>query len=194
MSIGSIGASITSEKPRLIVNLGANVGYASAYFLTRFPSCRLIAVEPDPDNFTMLTAAIAPYGERAKAIQGAIWPLNEKLQVHKQGILGREWGRTVSPGPGDVKAITMDDILNLANGKRIDIIKIDIQGAERQLFSHHTRWLDYIDNMVIELHSDECREIFLRATDGRIAQISECFELTCCALKHPAQVRLENCR
>src|SRR4051812_12644684 len=40
--------------PKLIIDCGANVGYSSAYFLSRFPKCALIAVEPDPGNFSML--------------------------------------------------------------------------------------------------------------------------------------------
>src|SRR5262245_51635214 len=38
----------------LIIDCGANVGYSSAYFLSKHPTSRIIAVEPDPDNFAML--------------------------------------------------------------------------------------------------------------------------------------------
>ena len=51
---------------RLVIDCGANVGYSSAYFLSRFPECVVIAVEADPENFEMLRRNLAPYGERAR--------------------------------------------------------------------------------------------------------------------------------
>ena len=49
-----------APSPRLIVDCGANVGYSSAYFLSRFPDAKLIAVEPDSGNFQMLQRNLAP--------------------------------------------------------------------------------------------------------------------------------------
>jgi hypothetical protein len=57
----------------LIIDCGANVGYSSAYFLSRFPECRVIDVEPDPSNFSILEKNLAPYGERVRAIRTGIW-------------------------------------------------------------------------------------------------------------------------
>ncbi len=37
----------------LIIDCGANVGYSAVYFLTRYPNARVIAVEPDADNFSV---------------------------------------------------------------------------------------------------------------------------------------------
>src|SRR5262245_452689 len=43
-------ALVPRAAPRLILDCGANVGYTASYFLTRFPSARVFAVEPDPGN------------------------------------------------------------------------------------------------------------------------------------------------
>ena len=51
------------RSPGLIVDLGANVGYSSAYFLSRFVDCSVIAVEPDPANFAELKKNVAPYSD-----------------------------------------------------------------------------------------------------------------------------------
>src|SRR4051812_39387542 len=45
----------------LVLDCGANVGYSSAYFLDRFPTCHVIAVEPDPENYALLEENLAPY-------------------------------------------------------------------------------------------------------------------------------------
>src|SRR5215472_3915980 len=58
--------------PRFILDLGANVGYSSAYFLTCFPTSRILAVEPDPENFQICRANLAKYGDRAEVLLGAV--------------------------------------------------------------------------------------------------------------------------
>ena len=57
----------------LIIDCGANVGYSSAYFLSRFPNSRIVAVEPDPENFEMLSRNLAPYGRRVNLVHAGIW-------------------------------------------------------------------------------------------------------------------------
>ena len=52
----------------LILDLGANVGYSSAYFLSRYRKSPVVAVEPDPDNFAILQRNLAPYVSRANVI------------------------------------------------------------------------------------------------------------------------------
>jgi len=57
----------------LIVDCGANVGYSTVYFLTRYPRAKVIAVDPDPDNYALLEANVAPYGARCRPIRSAVW-------------------------------------------------------------------------------------------------------------------------
>jgi hypothetical protein len=45
----------------LVIDCGANVGYSAAYFLTRFPNCKVICVEPDFSNFKLLEKNLAPF-------------------------------------------------------------------------------------------------------------------------------------
>ena len=61
------------SSPRLILDLGANVGYSSAYLLSCFPGATVVAVEPDPGNFELCRRNLAPYGDRAKLVPGAAW-------------------------------------------------------------------------------------------------------------------------
>src|SRR5262249_43096679 len=84
------------KTPKLILDCGANVGYSSAYFLSRHPECFVIAVEPDANNFAMLKKNLGHYDGRYKAIQAAIWPRAETLQFNKSfSESGQEWSRRV---------------------------------------------------------------------------------------------------
>ena len=65
----------------LILDLGANVGYSTAYFLSRFPNCFVVAVEPDPENYEYLVKNVAAYGHRVTTLKAAVWPRSEYLAI-----------------------------------------------------------------------------------------------------------------
>src|SRR5438874_10004347 len=47
--------------PKIIVDLGANVGFASVYFANRFPAAKIFALEPNTDNFAIACKNIKEY-------------------------------------------------------------------------------------------------------------------------------------
>ena len=164
----------------LILDCGANVGYSSAYFLSRYPGARVIAIEPDPDNFKLLERNLAPYAGRYQAIHSAIWshPTGVVLSEDRLG-LGNECARTVRPiRPGEAPAMqTLDigTILDRSGFERISILKMDIEGAERMVFaSNYERWLARVDNMVLDLEDAECERVFEKAIAGQGFEVSTC--------------------
>lgn len=69
------------KSPQLIVDCGANVGYASLYFLNKYPNAHIIAVEPDWENFKVCERNLAPYRERVSLIRSGIWSHRTGLTV-----------------------------------------------------------------------------------------------------------------
>ena len=57
--------SVQLTNPLTIIDLGANVGYSSAYFLSRYAEAKVISIEPDPSNFRLLQQNLAPYATRS---------------------------------------------------------------------------------------------------------------------------------
>jgi FkbM family methyltransferase len=172
------------RSPSLVIDCGANVGYSSAYFLSRFPDCTVMAVEPDPENFTMLCDNVRPYGTRCRPIRAAVWSQQEKLRLNQNG---EAWATKVeSAEDGDVATVTIPELLGLSCRPRISILKIDIESAEYEIFRSSPEWLDQVDNIVIELHDTPCREAFFAAIAGRGFEIGTCDELTVCR-KHLPQ-------
>lgn len=169
-----------------IIDAGANVGYSSAYLLTRFPNATLIALEPAPDNYAILVQNLAPYGPRAICLQAALWSHETTLTIDVPSARdGHEWSRQVTPCNAEprpaaskqdtsnlefpVPAKTIATLLNDTSRPRITLLKIDIEGAESEVFSPSadTTWLARVDNLVIELHNKppfpEARPIVERA-------------------------------
>jgi FkbM family methyltransferase len=181
--------------PRLILDLGANVGYASVYFLNRFPMARVVAVEPDPASAAICRRNLAPYGARARVVVGAVWPERARL-VLLRGAYGdgREWAtqvreRTAGDDGEDVEGWDVASLIDLAGAERADLLKIDIEGSEEALFGHPARaWLERVDNLCIELHGNGCREAFGRALAGYDRQLETLPHVTICRnLRRQAQ-------
>ena len=124
---------------RLIIDCGANTGYSAAYFLSRFPRCQVIAVEPDPGNFAILQRNVAPYGERVRAIRAGIWSHATGLKLSEMPYGdGREWSRQVRAcGPdeaADFPALDVSTLLRESGHSSIGVLKVDIEGAEKVVF------------------------------------------------------------
>lgn len=184
---------VTLTNPTTIIDLGANVGYSSAYFLSRYPSAKVVAVEPDPENFLLCKRNLAPFGARAIVLRGAAWPESRVLAV-KKGVHGDErgWATQVCP-PSDldcgdpiVQGYDVDSLIALAGSHEIDLLKIDIEGSERELFSRNTAmWMPSIRNICIELHGEECAAVFFSSLSEYTFESSCSGELTICSnLRH----------
>ena len=83
---------IVLSRPQVILDLGANVGYSSAYFLSKYPTASVVAVEPDPSNYAICSRNLISFGKRAKVVLGAAWPECAKLVLDRGTWKdGREW-------------------------------------------------------------------------------------------------------
>lgn len=175
---------------QLVVDCGANVGYSSAYFLSRYPETHVIAVEPDEGNFAMLQRNMASYGDRVTTRRAGVWSHPGTLVIHDGSFRkGREWTRQVreaQPGDADgLPAVDVETLLRESGYERISILKIDIEGAEAIVFSEgYEGWLSKVDTLVIELHDDSpfgnCSHVFSQAIAGQAFTVSRAGELTVC--------------
>ncbi len=116
-------------RPPRIIDLGANVGIAAAWFARRWPDATIVCVEPDPVNLSALNQAAARSGGR--------WRVVEAAAASKPGVLefalGRDAVSRALPGGGVmVEAI---DFFELAGRERPDLVKIDIEGGEWDLLA-----------------------------------------------------------
>jgi FkbM family methyltransferase len=138
--------------PRLIIDLGANVGFASVDFASRYPGSTVLAVEPHPDNVTLLRRNVRSLSQ-VDVIEGAAWPHPGQLVLEDPGK--GFWGFRVSEPSGEggaVPAVTIPQLLARAGAESIDLLKVDIEGSEVELFSEDTEWLGHVRVVAIELH------------------------------------------
>jgi FkbM family methyltransferase len=146
--------------PRAIVDAGANTGIASIYFANRFPSAKILAIEPEESNFRLLRHNTAPY-PNVVPIHAALWHESGKINL-VDPALGK-WGFMTEAGNASgaplghsfvhtVDAVTIDQLLETHRLEKIDILKIDIEGAEREVFGASSTWIGKVDSVIAELH------------------------------------------
>jgi FkbM family methyltransferase len=171
-------------EPRFIIDAGANVGYASIYFLNKYPTVRIVAVEPDEDNFSICQANLSGYDDRILVIKSGVWSHEAALKVCNED--GREKCSVqvkecmVGETP-DIYAVDIDSILEKGNFPTIDLLKMDIEGSETVVFSkNYQNWLPKVKNIVIELHGPECDRALFEALDSYDYDLSTYGELTVC--------------
>jgi FkbM family methyltransferase len=169
---------------RTIVDAGANIGTSAVYFLNAYPEATVIALEPDSSNFEVLRRNLAPYGARAIPLQHALWHRSEPLKIDRGRYRdGGEWAFQVKEAqggePGEVQGVTLAELMRIHHLDTIDLLKIDIEGAEREVFdAPSAACFDRIRAVAIELHGPECREAFLRAASAVPGEVSDHGEVT----------------
>jgi FkbM family methyltransferase len=170
----------------LILDCGANIGCTSFYLLHRYPEARVIAVEPDPGNFAMCRRNLEPFGDRVHLINAGVWSSTGPLRVVRGAFGdGREWSIQVRPAltgeEYDLMATTIAELIARSGFRRVDLLKIDIEAAEKELFAVGTeKWLPHIRHIVIELHGDDCERVFFQAIAGYSPSFERSGELTVC--------------
>lgn len=183
------------ENVNWIVDCGANVGYSAVYFLNKYPQARIIAIEPDPDNFEICAANLAAYSERAYPINSAIWSSKAGLIIDRPLQENEEWGievRLCQAGEtADLNAIDIKTVLEDFQIDSVDILKIDIEKAEVEVFSHnYQEWLKKVKYIAIELHGKECSEVFFKALSSITYDSWSAGELTFCKIDSPILSKL----
>ncbi len=141
----------------LIVDLGANVGFSVRYWQTLFPKARIVALEPEPDNCSICSLNIGSTGLESQVtlLQAGVGARRGQMRLVDEGA--GEWAyrteKSESEFERSVQVLPLSDVLeNHADGQRIDLLKCDIEGAERELFEDCRSWIGRVDAIVIELH------------------------------------------
>lgn len=155
--------------PEFIIDAGANAGYAAVYFANRYPNAKIIAVEPEASNFALLEKNVATL-PNVTPLRAALW--NRRTNLRIKNPTGEKWAFRVTEvdesSPDCIPAVTVDELVAMAGHRRVDLLKIDIEGGERDVFQmNYERWLGSARAIVIELHDSTlpgCSTAFYKAT------------------------------
>lgn len=145
---------------RSVIDLGSNIGLASLYFASAFPSCRVLAVEPNLSTYRILQRNLQPLiaAGRARAVHAAIWNSDMELAGCDTDVPDLFSGFKVrASDAADAERIagrSMASLLAEFAFDSVDLLKVDIEGAEVELFRGDVSWLDRVNAIAIEFHDD----------------------------------------
>lgn len=145
--------------PEVIVDLGSNAGFSVLFFKALFPSARVVAVEPHPDTFERLRRNTA-HLEQVDLVNAAVTNHDGETTLY----FGNEsWEASLAaatdrPGATVIPAVTLERLTAELALPQIDVLKLDIEGAEHQVLTSSAPVLERTHWLIFEYHQELNRD------------------------------------
>jgi FkbM family methyltransferase len=179
---------------RTILDIGAHLGMAAVWFEGLLPGVQVACVEPEPRNIPLLRINLAENGIDARILQCAVAPQSGRVRLGRgietdfaavQGTKEHSHTEFI-----DVEARRISDILDTLDWSSVDLLKLDIEGLERDIIADASDWLPRVGMILFELHQNippqEIADLF-RPYDWILERIGHRGEET--YLAHPIQAK-----
>jgi FkbM family methyltransferase len=144
----------------VIIDGGANIGASTALLAARNPNAIVVAIEPAADNLRLLRENTASY-PNVIVIEGGVWSKTGRLRIanSEAAYWAYRCEETSADDPDSFAAYSIDDIFTIAGRDTCDLLKLDVEGAEVNVFENPGPWLDKTRMIIVELHSDRARDL-----------------------------------
>lgn len=160
------GKAIDLRGARVCVDLGANVGMWCFRMAKMYPTCKFIAYEPFPENFKHLEMGITENDlHNIKAINTAVTEDGREIELFmdptNSGSASMYNAENTMFPKAKVRSVSLAHVVSSVRSiyGPIDMLKVDIEGAEFHLFNGFNDW-DKIKKIYLEVHP-----VFLVGTD-----------------------------
>jgi FkbM family methyltransferase len=146
-------------EPKTVLDLGGNIGCSAIYFANRWPNARIVVVEPLPSTFELLKENTRFYSN-IRSVHAAAHPRRETISLHvpKTGFWGARVTTVARNGAAQshsAPGVPVEDLMSEYGIDHIDILKMDIEGSEADLFANNPHpWLSRTRLVMIELHDN----------------------------------------
>jgi FkbM family methyltransferase len=142
------------QSPRLIIDGGANIGLTTAFYAHRYPQARIIAVEPSAENCDCLRKNCASF-KNISVVEGGLWTSSGYLRLANP--TAEAWSFQCEPAiagsEGSFPAYSVDRLIDDSGIATCDLMKLDVEGAEEQLFDSAS-WLQRVNAILVEVHGE----------------------------------------
>ncbi|RWB06319.1 FkbM family methyltransferase [Mesorhizobium sp.] len=169
-----VGKLKNRDSVEFIIDAGGYIGTAAIAFARMFPNATVITIEPSDDNFEVLSANVRQF-KNIIPLKAALVGRDRDLMLYNRGT--GDWGFTVVPmqakrelAPMAMTAgISIPSLMKQYGRDGIDILKLDIEGGEKEVLDMSKNWMPSVSSVFIELHDrivPGCSAAFATATAG----------------------------
>jgi FkbM family methyltransferase len=142
---------IRDQAPSLILDCGANIGLATLFFSRTYPETRIVSFEPDPIVFEVLSVNCHEWGATNVELKNvAVWTADENSVSFE--VEGADSGMLTSVASKDSVEVTTVRLRSYLRDS-VDLLKIDIEGAETKVLHDSADSLHNVKNIFVEYHS-----------------------------------------
>lgn len=136
-----------------ILDCGANVGLAALYCKRLYPQARVTAFEADPSLHTCLVENLRANGAGdVEAVRAAVWTREGTVDFLCEGADSGMIAQLAGALAGVSRPVPAVRLRTLLEAERIDLLKLDVEGAETALLADCADQLRHVDAMVVEVH------------------------------------------
>lgn len=164
-------------EPTCIIDGGGNIGLTACFFATKFPGATIVTIEPDTENFNLLQMNCKPYAN-IHTLQCGVWKHDTHLKIENALVGNNAFTvkETNEAGADTIKALTVLSVMEQFNMPYIDVLKLDIEGSEKEVFEENfEKWLPLTKVLIIELH-DEMKKGCSRSVFNAVNQYDFSFD------------------
>ena len=142
---------VPSDDVKLVIDMGANVGYSVLYFLHQYSSCRIIAFEPHPVHAAQVLRNLELDGTRSRV---DLYPKAAGASQRMMRLTDcKSSARLTEHDAANSFPVEVVDVFPVLSGRRIDILKMDMEGGEYEILGDPRFSTLDIGAVVMEWHS-----------------------------------------
>jgi FkbM family methyltransferase len=142
----------TDKESPYILDCGANIGLSVIFFKHLYPKAEIIAFEADPTICEILIANLESQGIGGVTVMNrAVWKEETTITFFKEG---GDAGRIMDAAETGKESIQVPSVvLSQFINKEVDLLKIDIEGAELDVLKEIEPRLHLVKHIFVEYHS-----------------------------------------
>lgn len=137
------------NQPKIIVDLGAHIGFTSSFYALQYPNSKIYSVEASNNNYKLLEENTKAFSN-ITTYHKAIYSKDGFINFNDNGLLS--YNPFISEEGTPMPCFTVDTLMTINNLTKIDLLKIDIEGAEVEILRNNNTWLNKVDCIIIEIH------------------------------------------
>lgn len=137
----------------VIIDAGANIGLATVWFARIFPDAHVISIEPEKHNFEILKKNTKHLCDKVTTVNGALVESGGNFSIvnPNSGAASFRLARQNETDQDSIIGYTVDDLMKKIDNGEILIVKIDIEGGQKNLFSSNIGWISKTHLIILEL-------------------------------------------